>query len=360
MSFLSFYKYLDWRLILSAAVIAVAGLLSLWSSAPDFFYRQLLWLVLGFILVLNAPLLRWRTLITNAWFRYGLYIFSAGLLLLTHFQSATIRGTKAWLVIGDFQFEPAELAKLAIILVLADFFARRHLSAWQGKNLLVSMLILGIPLGLVFFHPDFGSAFILGFIWLVFLLIGGIHARRFILGALMAVLVFTGLWLGVLKDYQKDRVSAFLFPEKDPLGINYNVIQSKIAIGSAGFWGKGFGAGTQVQQGYLPESQTDFLFAAFVEEWGLAGGLLIFGAWLFMLYRIMRIGLKLRDNFGKLVCVGASAYFMAHFLVNVGSNLGLVPVAGVTFPFLSYGGSSVLTTCLILSIIENIQLESSV
>ncbi len=360
MSFLNSHWRLDWRLLLSAALIAVAGLLSLWSSAPDFFYRQLTWLIIGFGLILAAPILRWRIIISTAWFRYGLYIFSAGLLLLTHFQSETIRGTKAWLTIGNFNFEPVELAKLALILVLADFFARRHLTAWQTKNLFLSLLILAVPLGLVFFHPDFGSAFILGALWLVFVLMGGMHIRRFVLGGVLAVAVFAGLWVGVLQDYQKDRISGFLFPDRDPLGINYNVIQSKIAIGSAGFWGKGFGAGTQVQQGFLPESQTDFLFAAFVEEWGLIGGLVIFGAWLFMLYRIMRIGLKIRDNFGKLVCAGTLTYFIAHFLVNVGSNLGLVPVAGVTFPLLSYGGSSVLTTCLILSIIENIQLESSV
>jgi len=359
-SFLNFYRNLDWRLFLSATMIAVAGLLSLWSSAPDFFYRQLLWLGIGFSLILSAPILPWRTLLAASWFRYGLYVLSVGLMALTYLQSETIRGTKAWLTIGGFNFEPVELAKLALILILADFFARRHLAAWQGLNLFLSIFLLAVPLGLAFFHPDFGSAFILGFLWLVFVLMGGLHVRRFLIGGLLTVAVFAGLWVGVLKDYQKDRISAFLFPEKDPLGINYNVIQSKIAIGSAGFWGKGFGAGTQVQQGFLPESQTDFLFAAFVEEWGLAGGLVIFGAWLFLLYRIMRIGLKIRDNFGKLVCAGALAYFMAHFLVNVGSNLGLVPVAGVTFPLLSYGGSSILTTCLLLSIIENIQLESSV
>ncbi|MEK7086867.1 MAG: FtsW/RodA/SpoVE family cell cycle protein [Patescibacteria group bacterium] len=360
---LNFFKLrrggLDWLLVGGLIIFAAASLVSLASSNFKFFSRQLIWYVFSFIIIIFGSRLHWRWFLAQPWFRFGLYWFSVTLLVVSNLQSKTIRGTKSWLVLGPVQFEPSELAKLALIFVLAGFFSRRYLAAWRGKNIFVSLGFALVPAVLTAIHPDFGSAAVIMGIWLGFLLVSGINYKRLAVGLLIATTIAVLLWSFFLKDYQKDRLSAFLFPESDPLGINYNVIQSKIAIGSAGFWGKGFGAGTQTQLGFLPEVQSDFLFAAFIEEWGIFGGVLLILTFLFIIFRIIGIGLRAKSNDFKFVSLGAGLVFTIHFFINVGSNLGLVPVAGVTFPFLSYGGSSLLTGSILISIIQHIKIESS-
>ena len=162
------------------------------------------------------------------------------------------------------------------------------------------------------------------------------------------------MWQSVLQDYQKERIVGVFFSERDVLGINYSVIQSKIAIGSAGFFGKGFNQGTQIQLGFLPEAQTDFIFAALIEEWGIFGGMLIIAAFMFLILRIITIGMETDNNFNRFLCLGTVVLFGVQFVLNVGSNLGLTPVIGVTFPFLSYGGSSILINLILIGIIQSI------
>ena len=349
----------DWVLFVSFLVLAVASLISLASSGIVFFWRQLIWYVLGFTIILGGSRLDWRGIISQPLFRYGLYWFSVLLLVLSNLQTGTIRGVKSWLSFGSFQFEPAELAKLALILVLAGFFSRRYIAAWLGKNIFLSFFYAFIPTALVAIQPDFGSALVILGIWIGFLLMSGINKKRLVLGFIVAVLIVTLLWMFFLKPYQKDRFVGFIFPESDPLGVNYNIIQSKIAIGSAGFWGKGFGEGTQTQLNFLPETQTDFLFAAFVEEWGLFGGILIILTFVLIIFRIVGIGIRARNNDSKFIVLGVGLVLVIHFFVNIGSNLGVLPVTGINFLFLSYGGSSILTTAILISIVEKIKLESS-
>ncbi len=259
---------------------------------------------------------------------------------------------------GFFQLEPAELMKLALIFLLAGFFSRRYLAAWQDKNIFVSFFYANLPGVLIAIHPDLGSPGAVMGIWAGFLLMSGVNYKKLLIGLVCVLTIFVLLWSFFLKPYQKNRLSAFLFPTADPLGINYNVIQSKIAIGSAGFFGKGFKMGTQTQFGFLPEVQSDFLFAAFVEEWGLFGGLVVLLTFFMIILRIIRAGLKARGNEFKFISLGAGLIFIIHFFINMGSNLGLLPVAGITFPFLSYGGSSLLTSAVLVCIIQNINLES--
>lgn len=350
---------LDWLLIMGLFLLALASLLSLASSDMDFFWRQLVWYSLAFILIIPGAFLNWRLLVSYSWFRYGLYWLSVIFLIIANFQDYVIRGTKSWLVIGSFQFEPSELMKVALILVLAGFFSRRYIEAWTNRNLFISFAYVAIPTILVAVQPDFGSAAVLLGIWLGFLLISGINKKRLIIGLVMAVIISIILWSFFLQSYQKNRLIGFLFPQYDPLGINYNVIQSKIAIGSGGFWGKGFGLGTQTQLLFLPETQTDFIFAAFTEEWGFLGAMIVIAAFLLIIFRLVNIGLWTRDNYSKFIVLGVILVFNLHFLFNIGSNLGILPVTGITFPFFSYGGSSLLTLAILLSIIQNIKLESS-
>ena len=349
----------DWGIIAGLCVLVAASLVSLASSNIAFFWRQIVWYAIGFFIIIVGSRFDWRWLGSQGWFRQGLYWVSVGLVLFSNLQSGTIRGTKSWISIAGIQFEPGELTKLALILIFADFFARRHIHAWRAKNIITSFLYAALPAGLIAIHPDLGSATIVMSLWFGYMLMSGVHVKRFLLGVGVVVLAAALMWSFFLKPYQRDRITSFLSPERDPLGVSYNVIQAKIAIGSAGFWGKGFMMGTQTQFKFLPESQTDFLFAAFVEEWGFVGGILVLLTFLFIVYRLISIGLRARDNYFRLISLGGGLFFVVHLFINVGANLGLLPVAGVTLPFFSYGGSNILTSSIILSIIQHIKLESS-
>lgn len=357
--FPSRFKDIDWVLYGSIFFLLTFSLLMLASLDMGLFTRQLGWVAIALVIFFFAARADWRWLSGQRWFSWGLYAFCIGLLIISHFQRGTIRGTKSWIVIGGFQFEPVELMKLALILVLANFFSKRYLAAWQSKNIFASFAIAAVPGALVAVHPDLGSAVVIFAIWGGFLLMSGIHIRRFLTGLALVLLAVVLLWSFALKQYQKDRITAFVFPERDPLGINYNVIQSKIAIGSAGFFGKGFRGGTQAQLGFLPEAESDFIFASTVEEWGFFGGFSILLAYFLILYRFARIGARVGDNYWKFVTLGASVVFLVHLAINIGSNLGLVPVTGITLPFLSYGGSSLLTVAILVGIIQSKKLESS-
>ncbi|MEE8131658.1 MAG: FtsW/RodA/SpoVE family cell cycle protein [Candidatus Paceibacterota bacterium] len=352
-----FSNGVDWQLNAAVLFLAAAGMISLISTKPDLFWKQLLWYGIGFLLIFLIIRFDWRAFVNYRNAIWGIYFLAILLLALTYFFAPAVRGAKSWLTIGSFQFQTAEFAKLALIIVLASFFSRRHISIARVSNLLVSFIYLVIPAGLIVLQPDFGSALVLFFVWFGFLLISGIRWRHLIIAIIIFSILGTVMWQSVLKDYQKERVIGVFFSERDVLGINYSVIQSKIAIGSAGFFGKGFAQGTQTQLGFLPEAQTDFIFAAFIEEWGIFGGMLIIAAFVFLILKIIKIGLETDNNFNRFICLGTVVLFGVQFILNVGSNLGLTPVIGITFPFLSYGGSSVLINLILIGIIQSIAIR---
>jgi rod shape determining protein RodA len=354
----SLFRGFDWVLLGGIFVLAAASLLSLFSSDVTLFSRQIVWYSLAFLIIVGGSRLDWQSIVSQAYFRKGLYWFSILLLIIVNFQSETIRGVKSWISLGSFEFQPVELAKLSLILILAGFFSRRYVAAWLGKNIALSFFYAALPAALVAIQPDFGSAAVVLAIWVGFLLTSGVNKKRLFVGFVLAVLIIALLWMFFLMPYQKERIVGFLNPSADPLGMNYNVVQSKIAIGSAGFWGKGFGSGSQVQLGFLPEAETDFLFAAFVEEWGIFGGIIVILAFLLVLYRIVKIGVRASNNDSKFIVLGLVLVLAVQFLINIGSNLGILPVTGINFPFLSYGGSSILTLSVLVSIIQKIKIES--
>lgn len=354
---MSFIKSLDWKLNLAALFLMAAGLTSLLSTAPSLFYKQLLWIVFGFVLIFLIIRFDWRPYINYRGVIFGLYFLSILLLIATYFLAPTIRGIKGWLPLGPFSLQISELAKLILIIFFAHFFSRKHIGIGRISILITSFIYFLIPGFFIALQPDFGSVLILFCLWFGFLLVSGIKYRHLIIALIIFSILGIIVWQGVLKDYQKERILGFFFPGRDPLGINYSVIQSKIAIGSAGLFGKGFQQGTQSQLGFLPEAQTDFIFTAFVEEWGLLIGLLIvlvFGA---LILRIIKIGLNADNNFNRFICLGTAILLIVQFVFNIGSNLGLTPVIGVTFPFLSYGGSSLLTNLILVGIIQTIFLR---
>ncbi|MEK7094436.1 MAG: FtsW/RodA/SpoVE family cell cycle protein, partial [Patescibacteria group bacterium] len=258
---------MSFRLFLPGGALLFMSLVVLQSIAPQLFFTQLAWILIGILAIVFFIFFDPRIITASSRVLWGLYIFVSGLLFLS-LASPVVRETQAWIRLGAFNFQPVELMKISLILLYAYYFSRRHLQIKAWSTIIISFLLVVIPIGIVALQPDLGSALILGAIWFGFLLLSGLPWQRL---AIMGAIFIVGLilmWSFVLKPYHKERIKNVFYPEQHALTFNYNVIQSKIAIGSAGWWGKGYGQGSQVQAGFLPEAETDFIFAALVEEWG--------------------------------------------------------------------------------------------
>lgn len=346
----------DWGIVISILILSFFSLSFLYYYDYFFFKKQLLWFLITFLIIFLSFKIKWELFISSTFLVYAFYFFCVFLLIISHLQGNVVRGTKSWLSLGFLNLEPAELSKLALILVLSNFFAKRYLAAWRTNYLLISLGIVLLPAFIIILHPDLGSVLIMLGIWLTFVVWGGINKKRFILGLIIFIIIAILSWNFVLKDYQKARVISFIFPERDPLGSSYNVIQSKIAIGNGGFWGKGLGKGTQTQFGFLPEAHTDFIFSALGEEFGFWGATIILLTFLYLFYRLLDIALLVSSNNLRFIILGTQVLLIIQVFVNIGSSLGMIPVTGVTLPFVSYGGSSLLTLGILFSIIERIKL----
>lgn len=281
----------------------------------------------------------------------SLFLFFCFLLATLLFAGSAIKGARSWFDFGAFSFQPSDPLKLVVILMLAKYFSRRHIEIAHVRHILVSGLYAGIPFVLVFLQPDFGSAIIIFCIWLGMIIVSGVSKKHLALVFLLGAIVFGGLWVSVLESYQKARVMTFINPLADIHGAGYNAYQSTIAVGSGGLFGKGVGYGTQSRLKFLPEYRTDFIFAAFVEEWGFIGALVLFFLFGVVIWRILANALLGATNFEMLYGMGLAIFFMSHFIIHVGINIGLLPVTGTTVPFLSYGGSHLLTEFIGLGIL---------
>jgi len=353
-------KRIDWPLMGGVALVVAAGLLMLASSAPDLFFKQIIVAAVGFGIAMLGPFIDLRPIVSYRWTILVFFILSVFGLGLVHLLGTEVNGAKSWIDLGFFRLQPSEFAKIALILVLAAFFSRRHVGIRRLGVIAGSFAYFIVPAFLILTEPDLGSTLIFFGIWFGFLLVAGLPIRYVLSSLGLFALAGILAWNFGLKTYQKERISAVFHPEFDPLGVNYNVIQSKNAIGSSGLFGKGFKQGAVVQLGFLPAAQTDFAFASFTEEWGLVGALIVIASFGTIIFRIAIIGAKARGNFYKFTCLGAMIFFLLHFIVNLGSALGFMPVIGVVFPFLSYGGSNLLTSFALISIIQSIVAKSAV
>jgi len=259
------------------------------------------------------------------------------------FAGETVRGTRAWIGFGLFSLEPAEPIKLVLILLLAKYFSRRHVEIAHAKHIIVSGLYSLLLALLVFLQPDLGSALIFGAIWLGMILVSGVSKRHLLAVLLIAVLLGWVSWVYILEPYQQARILTFLDPFRDPRGAGYNALQSMIAVGSGGVFGRGVGYGIQSRLEFLPEHETDFIFAAFAEEWGLLGVTIIFIFFGLAFWRILKAAGKGESNFEKLFGIGLFFMLLSHFVIHVGMNIGFLPVTGISLSFLSYGGSHTIT-----------------
>jgi len=345
-------------LFLPVGILIAASLLVLSAVSLHFFAFQLIWIAVGAAIVIAFFFVDARAIFNSRWLVWGFYGLALLLMVVAYVAAPTIRNTKSWLVLGPFTLQPVELMKIALIFLYANYFSRRHLAVARWRNIITSFLFFIIPAAVAIKLPDLGSAIIFGGIWFGFLLFSGLPLRRIAVTVLVFAVAAGFIWVYALQDYHRARIVGFFYPQQNTLGVNYSVTQSKIAIGSAGFWGKGYGQGMQTELGFLSEPSEDFILAALIEEWGFLGGLVVVGAFVFLIFQILRVGAVADENFEKYICLGAAMMFGVQFLLNAGSTTGLIPVVGVTFPFLSYGGSSMLVNSFLLGVVNSIRKRS--
>jgi rod shape determining protein RodA len=340
----SFFLTFDPILFGSMIFLTLIGLVTMYSYQGDNFYfnRQIIWILVacGAFALALIPDYRFLRVGNTTFF---LYVAIVAALILVLFIGEITLGAQSRFDFGIFSLQPADPAKLVLIIVLAKYFAKRHELIGDFSHIIISALYaLGI-FGLVFIQPDFGSAVILFFVWLGMLLVAGIKLRHLLAVGLTGAVVLGLMWQFVFMDYQKARIMTFLDPLSDIQGAGYNAYQSTVAVGSGQLLGKGIGYGTQSKLLFLPEYETDFIFAAFAEEWGLVGVLLLFGSFGIVIWRLLYHAAMGATNFETLFATGVAILFVTHFFVHIGMNIGLLPVTGTTVPFLSYGGSHLVT-----------------
>jgi len=337
-------SHIDWILFSAILPILGVGLLTMDSFGANngHFDRQLIWIVISIAVFFALSFIDFnflkRTPVVATLF--GLAVLLLTMLFVVGHIS---KGAESWFSLGGVSFEPADPVKLILIIVLAKYFSRRHVEIAHFSHLVVSGVYALILFFLVLLQPDFGGALVIFLIWLGLVLVSGISKKHIAAVFGVGALAFLLLWVGVLHPYQKQRIETFLHPLADVRGAGYNAYQSTITVGSGQLLGKGLGYGTQSRLRFLPEYQTDFVFAAFAEEWGFVGVILVLILYSIVIWRILANAMRGAGNFEMLFGIGLALFICIHFFVNVGMNIGLLPVTGINVPFMSYGGTYLLT-----------------
>lgn len=357
-------KNFDWITFLLIIALALIGIMTIYSATrpplgigehPDFYLKQMLWLIISVGVLLVVVFFDYIWLYRLSYPLYGLGLF---LLLLVLFGGRASMGAQRWLSIGLISFQPSEFFRIFFILGFSSYLTNigRH---FVNKPSIKSVFIFAmLPLILLIKQPDLGTAILLMSLFITLSVSKGIRKK------IITVVIIIGLisipflghifWEG-LKDYQKNRLIAFIDPEVDPAGIGYHINQSKISIGSGGFFGKGYLKGTQGPLRFLPEKHTDFIFSVFAEEWGFMGSIALLGIYLTLFLRGLDTAMRAKDEFGRLTALGITAMFFIYFCVNIGMTLGIMPVVGVPLPFVSYGGTALLSNFIAAGILINIR-----
>lgn len=355
----SFLK-LDWVIIIIVILLVSLGLLALYSVSfvensfnSSYFQKQITAIIIGLAIMFFLSFYDYRAI---DFYSTKLYFAIIAVLLAVIFWGVRVRGTVGWIGFGEFNIQPVEIAKVVMIIFLASFLSKKKTKLSTLARTITSVILVSIPVLLVLRQPDFGSASIIVAIWIGMLSVSGINKKNLLVLVLIVGVSFSAGWF-LLKDYQKSRIKNFITPYADPRGSGYNVIQSTVAVGSGGVWGKGLGHGSQSQLNFLPEKRTDFIFAVIAEELGLIGAGIVLMLFAVLFYRIKETARLARDNFGYLLTVGVMVMFFVQIFVNIGMNVGISPVAGVPLPLLSYGGSSMVSVLAALGIIQSVHIR---
>jgi len=355
------FTHFDWTLVGMVLLIASIGILNLYSttsngeiSGTPLYLKQIFWLMIGLAVMITIALIEYRF---YSDFAYIIYVAAFFCLLVVLAYGIITSGAQRWVRIGAISFQPSEFVKISLILALAKFFHRSpRRDGYSLKDLSLPFFLLLLPMGLILKQPDLGTSIILLLIFVSVLLF--VRVRWASLLALMigGLSVLPLLWR-FLKEYQKKRIITFFDPDMDPLGAGYHIIQSKIAVGSGGILGKGFLKGTQCKLGFLPEQQTDFIFSAFTEEWGLIGSLFVVGLYFALILWGLRIAVQSKDRFGAILAFGVVSMLFWHVFINIGMVLGIMPVVGIPLPLFSYGGSFLISTLIGIGLLLNVSMR---
>ncbi len=360
------WRHVDPLLLAAIAGISAIGLLMIYSSTrqgqvaagldPGYFVkRQALFVVVGVVVMLVVALVDYQLLRDVAPAIYAAALFM--LLLVLSPLGTERRGTQAWFQVGPYQFEPSELAKLALVIALAAF-CTAHRGELDTGRLTTALGIAALPLLLIYLQPDVGTGMVFVAILMGILLVGGATPRQIAILTLMGITaIVMVLQLGVLKDYQRDRLAAFLDPKEDVQRSAYNLNQSKIAIAAGGVGGRGLFQGTQTNLSFVPEQHTDFIFTAVGEELGFVGACTLLGLFGLVMWRTWRAAITAKDQFGMLVCVGVLSMLVFQIFENVGMTMGITPIAGIPLPLMSYGGSAMVATFAGLGLVLSVQMR---
>ncbi len=354
-------RRLDWNIILVILALNVIGLINLYSAThgpnskevESLFINQIVWLISGWSIFFITTLLDYAIVSRICYFVYFINLLA---ILYVDFFGKIALGAQRWIDFGFFRYQPSETMKLALIMLLAKVLSQRNsMGSGMGfRELLAPLILVLIPFALVMKQPDLGTAMMLVAISGSMILFTKVRKHLIVSAIVLISISLPIAWEYVLHDYQKNRVLNFLSPENDPRKTGYNALQSRYAVGSGQFFGKGFRKGTQSQLEFLPERHTDFIYSVLSEEHGFVGSLTTVGLFCILFFLVIRIAYQARDKFGALIAVGVLSYIFWHMFVNIGMVIGLLPIVGVPLPLLSYGGSSMLTTMLGLGMISSV------
>lgn len=350
----------DWVLFFISLLIATLGILNIYSAGSSgditggLYKKQIYWLLVGVLLLFLGAFIKHSYL---EQYGYAFYIISIFLLILVLFQGRAVSGSQRWIRLWGFNVQPSEIVKISLLLVLAKWFHRKSYPKGYGLiSLFIPFVFVFFPFFLIFLQPDLGTALMLLVLFFSIALLVKVQLGFLLFLFFFSLGVLPFSW-NLLKDYQKERVVGFLNPHVDPLGKGYQVIQSKIAIGSGKLFGKGFLKGTQTQLDFIPEKYTDFVFSVFCEEWGFLGAMVLLFLYCLLFVRFLSIASNARNSFGMILGYGITALFFWQFLINLGMVLGLLPTVGITLPLFSYGGSSLAISLFSIGILINIHIQ---
>jgi len=360
--FLERIKLLNWNLISLVLTLSMLGFLMLYSAGGGHFrpwlIRQLVFFTIFFPIMIGIAIIDIKIWFKSAYFAYA---FALILVIIVDIAGHNALGATRWFKIGPLTIQPSEIMKICMVLALARYFYDVNIEE-VGKlsYLIIPFLLIAVPAFFIFHQPDLGTALILTLVGISMLFIAGAKMWKFVVAGVASLAAIPFLWIFVLYDYQKQRVLTFLNPNSDPLGSGYNIIQSKIAIGSGGFFGKGYLAGTQGQLDFLPEKQTDFIFTMLSEELGFVGSIFTIAVYCGVLFIGTSTAMKIRHQYGKLLVMGVVNILFVHMFINIGMVTGLLPVVGAPLPFISYGGTITASMLIGFGLLLNADLYKQV
>jgi rod shape determining protein RodA len=349
----------DWGLLILALLICAVGVLQIFSATQgtkwvNVWWKQMIWIGAGLVLMWIVSSIDYHTLLGQVPVLYGAMI---GLLILTYLIGTTVFGAKRWIAMpGGVLFQVSEFAKIVVVLLVARFLTELRTDSLHWKDLLKLAGLVGLPMVLVMKQPDLGTSLTYVPVLAIGVFLAGLRWQYAVATGMLALILIPSSWF-LLKDYQKSRIQTFLDPARDPKGEGYQVIQSKIAIGNGGMWGKGVTRGTQTKYQFLPVPHTDFVFAAFAEEHGFVGVVVMMGLYFLLLMQIVQNAQAAPDRGGMYICMSVAALLLFHLLVNVGMVIGRMPVTGIPLPLMSNGGSGMLSVFMMLGLVNNVRLR---